>query len=458
MLKISNISKTDENKSNLSLVKIIDMEQYSKRIFNIIKSKYIQIFLKILYDEYELKIKEKITKTIPKNRYKKPSWFYIYKKIFLSKKINRPINPMIFTYLEYKAKTELNFLYHEANHFHKFSKDFIDLYIIKMKEIHMKYVSRIRKKKGINIPELINLNVYKRMRTRNLFNSKHLKTLRLPTQIKITQEQIEEQKSFKLMQQDIIEHIKKIKEKLTFKYSSLSEIKRIRLGKKFKNVQSRYLNYFYNNKNNKTLANNNKNIKNNFDKKNRSEIIYEEFKKLYYKKNNNNSNNNLITNNQNSFLSFHNNKSFFNKNLFHKNYNFLNKNFNNLSPIKTDFVIKPYNHNNNKKNQIKKKIFINNFFVTEMNNQNNNNLSNNNNNNKSLKKNKFIFFSPKKINTFNNYNNNNSKIFYKNFYNRNHDHKNINNNNKYKVLSRTNNQTTTNSFFSSKDLYYNKVK
>ena len=394
MLKFSNILKTDENKTNL----IIDMEHYSNRIFNILKSKYIQIFLKILYDEFELKIKEKITKTIPKNRYKKPSWFFIYKKIFLSKKINRPINPMIFSYLEYKAKTELNFLYHEANKFNRFYKDFIDLYIIKMKEINMKYISRIRNKKGFKIPELIGLNVYKRMRTANFFNSKNFKTLRLPTQIKFSQEELEEQKSFKLMQQDIIEHIKKIKEKLTFKYSSLSEIKRIKIGKKFKNVQSRYLDYF------------------------------------------------------------NNNKSFNDKNLIHKKYYFFYRNFNNLSPIKTDFTIKSYNHYNKKNNnQIKKQLITNNFFVTEMTNQNNNSLSKNIN--KPLNKNKFIFFSPKKINTYNNFNNSNSSnFFYKNFHNRNKEHKNINNNKKCKLLSRTNNQTMTTSYFSSKDLYYNKIK
>ena len=454
MLKFSNVLKTDENKTNL----IIDMEQYSNRIFNIIKSKYIQIFLKILYDEFELKIKEKITKSIPKNRYKKPSWFFIYKKIFLSKKINRPINPMIFSYLEYKAKTELNFLYHEANKYNRFQKDFIDLYIIKMKEINMKYISRIRNKKGFKIPELIGLNVYKRMRTTKFFNSKNLKTLRLPTQIKFTQEELEEQKSFKLMQQDIIEHIKKIKEKLTYKYSSLSEIKRIKLGKKFKNIQSRYLDYFNNNKSNKTILNNNKNNKKIFDKKNSSEIIYEEFKKLYFK-NNKNSNKDIINNNnQNSFLSFNNNKSFNNKNLIHKRYNFFHRNFINLSPIKTDFTIKPYNHNNKKNNnQIKKQFIANNFFVTEINNQNNNSLSKNIN--KPLNKNKFIFFSPKKINTYNNFNNSNSSNFYyKNFHNRNKEHKNINNNKKSKLLSRTNNQTMTTSYFSSKDLYYNKIK
>jgi len=254
-------------------IKLINMDAYSHRIINILQSKYFDLFIKLLYDEFLLKIKEKLQDFY--NLKKTPNWFIIFQKIFKSKTYvfnislyKFEINEMTLKYLIFQAKTEVEFLISEAIKYKKTNKYFIDSYIEKMKKIREK----IKSKSIFDIKKIFNAN--KTKNSGNKYKNKKQAIMYLYDQIGVSDELIN--KNFQAKNAEIIQEINRVRRETAVNLNNTYESK---LKNKYNNIKSKYYDLYKPNSPKKTDNNTNDKTQNNSkDKKLLSNENYKNIK------------------------------------------------------------------------------------------------------------------------------------------------------------------------------------
>ena len=232
-------------------IKLISMDAYSHRIINILQSKYFDLFIKLLYDEFLLKIKEKLQEFY--NMKKTPNWFIIFQKIFKSKKYvfnisiyKFEINEMTFKYLVYTAKTEVEFLISEAIKYKKTNKYFIDNYIEKMKKIREK----IKSKNIFDINKIYNANKNKKSIKDKVKNKKQA-IMYLYDQIGVSDELIN--KNFQAKNAEIIEEINRVRRETAINLNNTYETK---IKNRYNDIKSKYYDLYKPNSPKKAVTDN----------------------------------------------------------------------------------------------------------------------------------------------------------------------------------------------------------
>ena len=251
-LGINNFENNDNDlMAKKNNIKLISMDAYSHRIINILQSKYFDLFIKLLYDEFLLKIKEKLQEFY--NMKKTANWFIIFQKIFKSKKYvfnisiyKFEINEMTFKYLVYTAKTEVEFLISEAIKYKKTNKYFIDNYIEKMKKIREK----IKSKNIFDINKIYNANKNKKSIKDKVKNKKQA-IMYLYDQIGVSDELIN--KNFQAKNAEIIEEINRVRRETAINLNNTYESK---IKNKYKNIKSKYYDLYKPNSPKKAVTDN----------------------------------------------------------------------------------------------------------------------------------------------------------------------------------------------------------
>jgi hypothetical protein len=246
-------------------IKLISMDAYSHRIINILQSKYFDLFIKLLYDEFLLKIKEKLQEFY--NMKKTANWFIIFQKIFKSKKYvfnisiyKYEINEMTFKYLVYTAKTEVEFLISEAIKYKKTNKYFIDNYIEKMKKIREK----IKSKNIFDINKIYNANKNKKSIKDKVKNKKQA-IMYLYDQIGVSDELIN--KNFQAKNAEIIEEINRVRRETAINLNNTYESK---IKNKYNYIKSKYYDLYKPNSPKKAVT----------DNKNKTIVVNKNYKKI----------------------------------------------------------------------------------------------------------------------------------------------------------------------------------
>ena len=251
-LGINNFENNDNDlMAKKNNIKLISMDAYSHRIINILQSKYFDLFIKLLYDEFLLKIKEKLQEFY--NMKKTANWFIIFQKIFKSKKYffnisiyKFEINEMTFKYLVYTAKTEVEFLISEAIKYKKTNKYFIDNYIEKMKKIREK----IKSKNIFDINKIYNANKNKKS-IKDKVKYKKQAIMYLYDQIGVSDELIN--KNFQAKNAEIIEEINRVRRETAINLNNTYESK---IKNKYKNIKSKYYDLYKPNSPKKAVTDN----------------------------------------------------------------------------------------------------------------------------------------------------------------------------------------------------------
>jgi len=235
---------------NTNNIKLISMDAYSHRIINILQSKYFDIFIKLIYDEFQLKIKEKLQEFY--NLKNSANWSIIFQKIFKSPKYifktsiyKFEINEMILKYLIFKAKNEVDFLISEAIKYKKTNKFFIDSYVEKMKKIREK----IKTKSIFDINKIINANKIKNANI-NSYNNKKKAIMYLYDQIGVSDELIN--KNFQAKNAEIIQEINRVRRETAVNLQSKYDTK---TKKKYQYVNSKYFDIYKPNSPKKNVTN-----------------------------------------------------------------------------------------------------------------------------------------------------------------------------------------------------------
>jgi len=251
-LGINNFENNDNDlMTKKNNIKLISMDAYSHRIINILQSKYFDLFIKLLYDEFLLKIKEKLQEFY--NMKKTANWFIIFQKIFKSKKYvfnisiyKFEINEMTFKYLVYSAKTEVEFLISEAIKYKKTNKYFIDNYIEKMKKIREK----IKSKNIFDINKIYNANKNKKSIKDKVKNKKQA-IMYLYDQIGVSDELIN--KNFQAKNAEIIEEINRVRRETAINLNNTYESK---IKNKYNYIKSKYYDLYKPNSPKKAVTDN----------------------------------------------------------------------------------------------------------------------------------------------------------------------------------------------------------
>ena len=251
-LGINNFENNDNDlMAKKNNIKLISMDAYSHRIINILQSKYFDLFIKLLYDEFLLKIKEKLQEFY--NLKKTANWFVIFQKIFKSKKYvfnisiyKFEINEMTFKYLVYTAKTEVEFLISEAIKYKKTNKYFIDNYIEKMKKIREK----IKSKNIFDINKIYNANKNKKSIKDKVKNKKQA-IMYLYDQIGVSDELIN--KNFQAKNAEIIEEINRVRRETAINLNNTYESK---IKNKYNYIKSKYYDLYKPNSPKKAVTDN----------------------------------------------------------------------------------------------------------------------------------------------------------------------------------------------------------
>ncbi len=251
-LGINNFENNDNDlMAKKNNIKLISMDAYSHRIINILQSKYFDLFIKLLYDEFLLKIKEKLQEFY--NMKKTANWFIIFQKIFKSKKYvfnisiyKFEINEMTFKYLVYTAKTEVEFLISEAIKYKKTNKYFIDNYIEKMKKIREK----IKSKNIFDINKIYNANKNKKSIKDKVKNKKQA-IMYLYDQIGVSDELIN--KNFQAKNAEIIEEINRVRRETAINLNNTYESK---IKNKYNYIKSKYYDLYKPNSPKKAVTDN----------------------------------------------------------------------------------------------------------------------------------------------------------------------------------------------------------
>ena len=263
------INKFEDNNNDLMTkknnIKLISMDAYSHRIINILQSKYFDLFIKLLYDEFHLKIKEKLQEFY--NLKKTANWFIIFQKIFKSKKYvfnisiyKFEINELTFKYLVYKAKTEVEFLISEAIKYKKTNKFFIDNYIEKMKKIREK----IKSKSTFDINKIYNANK-NRKSIKDKAKYKKQAIMYLYDQIGVSDELIN--KNFQAKNAEIIEEINRVRRETAINLNNTYETK---IKNRYNDIKSKYYDLYKPNSPKKTVT----------DNKNKTIVVNKNYKKI----------------------------------------------------------------------------------------------------------------------------------------------------------------------------------
>ena len=263
------INKFEDNNNDLitkkNNIKLISMDAYSHRIINILQSKYFDLFIKLLYDEFHLKIKEKLQEFY--NLKKTANWFIIFQKIFKSKKYvfnisiyKFEINELTFKYLVYKAKTEVEFLISEAIKYKKTNKFFIDNYIEKMKKIREK----IKSKSTFDINKIYNANK-NRKSIKDKAKYKKQAIMYLYDQIGVSDELIN--KNFQAKNAEIIEEINRVRRETAINLNNTYETK---IKNRYNDIKSKYYDLYKPNSPKKTVT----------DNKNKTIVVNKNYKKI----------------------------------------------------------------------------------------------------------------------------------------------------------------------------------
>ena len=251
-LGINNFENNDNDlMAKKNNIKLISMDAYSHRIINILQSKYFDLFIKLLYDEFHLKIKEKLQEFY--NLKKTANWFIIFQKIFKSKKYvfnisiyKFEINELTFKYLVYKAKTEVEFLISEAIKYKKTNKFFIDNYIEKMKKIREK----IKSKSTFDINKIYNANK-NRKSIKDKAKYKKQAIMYLYDQIGVSDELIN--KNFQAKNAEIIEEINRVRRETAINLNNTYETK---IKNRYNDIKSKYYDLYKPNSPKKTVTDN----------------------------------------------------------------------------------------------------------------------------------------------------------------------------------------------------------
>ena len=263
------INNFEDNNNDLMTkknnIKLISMDAYSHRIINILQSKYFDLFIKLLYDEFHLKIKEKLQEFY--NLKKTANWFIIFQKIFKSKKYvfnisiyKFEINELTFKYLVYKAKTEVEFLISEAIKYKKTNKFFIDNYIEKMKKIREK----IKSKSTFDINKIYNANK-NRKSIKDKAKYKKQAIMYLYDQIGVSDELIN--KNFQAKNAEIIEEINRVRRETAINLNNTYETK---IKNRYNDIKSKYYDLYKPNSPKKTVT----------DNKNKTLVVNKNYKKI----------------------------------------------------------------------------------------------------------------------------------------------------------------------------------
>ena len=263
------INNFEDNNNDLMTkknnIKLISMDAYSHRIINILQSKYFDLFIKLLYDEFHLKIKEKLQEFY--NLKKTANWFIIFQKIFKSKKYvfnisiyKFEINELTFKYLVYKAKTEVEFLISEAIKYKKTNKFFIDNYIEKMKKIREK----IKSKSTFDINKIYNANK-NRKSIKDKAKYKKQAIMYLYDQIGVSDELIN--KNFQAKNAEIIEEINRVRRETAINLNNTYETK---IKNRYNDIKSKYYDLYKPNSPKKTVT----------DNKNKTIVVNKNYKKI----------------------------------------------------------------------------------------------------------------------------------------------------------------------------------
>ena len=263
------INNFEDNNNDLMTkknnIKLISMDAYSHRIINILQSKYFDLFIKLLYDEFHLKIKEKLQEFY--NMKKTANWFIIFQKIFKSKKYvfnisiyKFEINELTFKYLVYKAKTEVEFLISEAIKYKKTNKFFIDNYIEKMKKIREK----IKSKSTFDINKIYNANK-NRKSIKDKAKYKKQAIMYLYDQIGVSDELIN--KNFQAKNAEIIEEINRVRRETAINLNNTYETK---IKNRYNDIKSKYYDLYKPNSPKKTVT----------DNKNKTIVVNKNYKKI----------------------------------------------------------------------------------------------------------------------------------------------------------------------------------
>jgi hypothetical protein len=251
-LGINNFENNDNDlMAKKNNIKLISMDAYSHRIINILQSKYFDLFIKLLYDEFLLKIKEKLQEFY--NMKKTANWFIIFQKIFKSKKYvfnisiyKFEINEMTFKYLVYTAKTEVEFLISEAIKYKKTNKYFIDNYIEKMKKIREK----IKSINIFDINKIYNANKNKKSIKDKVKNKKQA-IMYLYDQIGVSDELIN--KNFQAKNAEIIEEINRVRRETAINLNNTYETK---IKNRYNDIKSKYYDLYKPNSPKKAVTDN----------------------------------------------------------------------------------------------------------------------------------------------------------------------------------------------------------
>ena len=265
-LGINNFENNDNDlMAKKNNIKLISMDAYSHRIINILQSKYFDLFIKLLYDEFHLKIKEKLQEFY--NLKKTANWFVIFQKIFKSKKYvfnisiyKFEINELTFKYLVYKAKTEVEFLISEAIKYKKTNKFFIDNYIEKMKKIREK----IKSKSTFDINKIYNANK-NRKSIKDKAKYKKQAIMYLYDQIGVSDELIN--KNFQAKNAEIIEEINRVRRETAINLNNTYETK---IKNRYNDIKSKYYDLYKPNSPKKTVT----------DNKNKTIVVNKNYKKI----------------------------------------------------------------------------------------------------------------------------------------------------------------------------------
>ena len=263
------INNFEDNNNDLMTkknnIKLISMDAYSHRIINILQSKYFDLFIKLLYDEFHLKIKEKLQEFY--NLKKTANWFIIFQKIFKSKKYvfnisiyKFEINELTFKYLVYKAKTEVEFLISEAIKYKKTNKFFIDNYIEKMKKIREK----IKSKSTFDINKIYNANK-NRKSIKDKAKYKKQAIMYLYDQIGVSDELIN--KNFQAKNAEIIEEINRVRRETAM---NLTNTYGTKIKNRYNDIESKYYDLYKPNSPKKTVT----------DNKNKTIVVNKNYKKI----------------------------------------------------------------------------------------------------------------------------------------------------------------------------------
>ena len=265
-LGINNFENNDNDlMAKKNNIKLISMDAYSHRIINILQSKYFDLFIKLLYDEFHLKIKEKLQEFY--NLKKTANWFIIFQKIFKSKKYvfnisiyKFEINDMTFKYLVYTAKTEVEFLISEAIKYKKTNKYFIDSYVEKMKKIREK----IKSKSTFDINKIYNANK-NRKSIKDKAKYKKQAIMYLYDQIGVSDELIN--KNFQAKNAEIIEEINRVRRETAINLNNTYETK---IKNRYNDIKSKYYDLYKPNSPKKTVT----------DNKNKTIVANKNYKKI----------------------------------------------------------------------------------------------------------------------------------------------------------------------------------